>query len=342
MNAIGFYHLCGINPSVLYGTAFSDFFSVFSGAWSRITKAVETADRYGLGVLIGRFSSFFSIGVSYDEDRKDLHAAPGKQNKDAHSGTSDPPTFFRNRRNRDHTTEILCTLVKALKAHADSFQPPLVNLIGIELLNEPDPPSDPNLQDWYMSTIKALRQIDNHIPLYLGECWRTDQYADFAKTKASPSLLILDHHLYRCFTTSDISTPVHGHIRALSESSAPTPQMFARVIEKLGRAGGGLVVGEWSGALNPGSLTGKHGEQGDYIRTQLELYEKCCGWFFWTYKKQWAGDTGWSLCDSVGSGVFPDRVGLHRKREIVIDEEQRLLKRDREKDRALGKLLCLA
>ncbi|KAG6868311.1 hypothetical protein C0993_005116 [Termitomyces sp. T159_Od127] len=254
-------------------------------------------------------------------DRKDLHAAPGKQNKDAHSGTSDPPAFFRSRRSRDHTTEILCTLVKALNSHATSHQPPLVNLIGIELLNEPDPPSDFNLQGWYTSTIKALRKIDSNIPLYLGECWRTEQYADFVQTKAS-SLLVLDHHLYRCFTTSDNSTPVHEHIWALSDSSAPTPQMFARVIEKLGRAGGGLVVGEWSGGLNSGSLTGKHGEQGEYVRAQLGLYERyCAGWFFWTYKKQWTGDTGWSLRDSVGSGVFPDRVGLYRKREITIDEE---------------------
>lgn len=116
--------------------------------------------------------------------------------------------------------------------------------------------------------------------------------------------------------------------------------MFSRVMEKLGRAGGGLVVGEWSGGLNPGSLTGKHGEQSEYVRAQLALYEKCCaGWFFWTYKKQWTGDTGWSLRDSVDGGVFPDRVGLQRKGEIVIDEERRLLKRDTEKERAFGRLL---
>ncbi|KAG6852880.1 hypothetical protein C0991_008393 [Blastosporella zonata] len=319
---IGYYHLCAVDPSVLHGTAFEAFALVFSGAWLRITKAIQAASRYGLGVLI------------------DLHAAPGKQNNDAHSGTSDPPTFFNDKRSRDHTTRVLCMLLKSLKAHANSQTPPLTNLIGIELLNEPASPSDTALQGWYTSTIKALRDIDPTIPLYLGECWRTDQYADFAEQHTPSSPLVLDHHLYRCFTASDNSTPVSEHTHSLSDPSAPTPQMFARVSEKLGRAGGGLVVGEWSGGLNPGSLTGKPGEQREYICAQLELYERhCAGWFFWTYKKQWAGDTGWSLRDSVGAGVFPDRVALRRRGQILKDEDQRCRKRDEEKDQALGEFM---
>ncbi|KAG6833282.1 hypothetical protein H0H87_009457 [Tephrocybe sp. NHM501043] len=322
---IGYYHLCGVDSSVLRGTAFEDLDSVFSGAWFRIQKAIETAGRYGLGVLIGTL---------------DLHAAPGKQNKDAHSGTSDPPTFFSDRYSRDHTTRVLCTLVKSLKDHAASQTPPLTNLIGIELLNEPAPSSDSALQSWYTSTIKALRNIDPNIPLYIGECWRTDQYADFVERSVSSSPLVLDHHLYRCFTDADNSTPVTEHTRSFTDPSAHTPQMFARVSEKLGRAGGGIVIGEWSGGLNPGSLTGKQGEQGDYVRAQLALYEKhCAGWFFWTYKKQWVGDTGWSMRDSVGGGVFPDRVGLQRRGDIIKDEDERHRKRDEEKEQALGEFL---
>ncbi|KAG6908319.1 hypothetical protein DXG01_005295 [Tephrocybe rancida] len=316
---IGYYHLCGADPSVLRGTSFEKFALVFSGAWARITRAIETASRYGLGILI------------------DLHAAPGKQNNDAHSGTSDPPTFFSDKRSREHTTHVLCALLKLLKAHAASHTPPLMNLIGIELLNEPAPSSDEVLQGWYTSTMKALLAIDPTIPLYLGECWRTDQYADFLTRNPSSSLLVLDHHLYRCFTSSDTSTRVSEHTRALVDPGAHTPSMFARVSEKLGRAGGGIIVGEWSGGLNPSSLTGTSGEQGEFVRAQLALYERCCaGWFFWTYKKQWGGDTGWSMRDSVGGGVFPNRVGLRRKRDIVVDEEQRRHKRDEEKGQALA------
>ena len=50
---IGFYHLCGVDPSVLSGTDFAGLDDVFAGAWSRITNAIATAYRHGLGVFIG-------------------------------------------------------------------------------------------------------------------------------------------------------------------------------------------------------------------------------------------------------------------------------------------------
>ncbi|KAG5635247.1 hypothetical protein H0H81_011945 [Sphagnurus paluster] len=321
---IGYYHLCGIDASVLAGTAFQDFHSVFSGAWARIAKAIETASRWGLGVLI------------------DLHAAPGKQNDDSHAGTSDPPKFFSDKRSRQHTIDVLCILLKALNTHAQSHNPPLVNIVGIELLNEPHPPNDSDLQAWYTSAIQSLRAIDPSIPFYLGECWRTDQYTDYVErlSPSSSALLVLDHHLYRCFTASDNSTPAHAHTQALTDPSAPTPQAFARAAEKLGRAGGGLVIGEWSGALNPGSLTGAPNEQADFVRAQLALYERCCsGWFFWTFKKQWGGDKGWGLRDAVGAGVFPERVGLQKWGTVLdrsVDAPRRARVRDEMRDRALA------
>ena len=50
---IGYYHVCGIDPSVLEGTPFSDLKGVYEGAWSRISRAIDTAAEYGIGVLIG-------------------------------------------------------------------------------------------------------------------------------------------------------------------------------------------------------------------------------------------------------------------------------------------------
>lgn len=52
---IGFYHICGADPSVLNGTEFADKGEVFAGAWSRIINAIATAHRHGLGVLIGNY-----------------------------------------------------------------------------------------------------------------------------------------------------------------------------------------------------------------------------------------------------------------------------------------------
>ncbi|KAF8151326.1 glycoside hydrolase superfamily [Crassisporium funariophilum] len=305
---IGYYHVCGAEPSVLHGTDFQPFHDVYCGAWSRITRAIDIASRYGLGVLI------------------DLHAAPGKQNNDTHAGTSDKANFFGDPHNQRVTIRVLEALLDNLQAFTECHNPPLYNVVGIELLNEPSPPSDDALRDWYASAIKHLRSKDRTLPIYMGECWRTETYADFVTHhSSSTALTVLDHHLYRCFTSSDINTSAEDHTRALQDPSASFPRMLAAVSEKLGRAGGGIIVGEWSGALNPGSFRGTPDEQKNWVKAQLDLFERCCGgWFFWTYKKQHGGDTGWSFRDAVERGVFPNFVGT-KMREIGRDEVSSML-----------------
>ncbi|KAJ7156885.1 glycoside hydrolase superfamily [Mycena crocata] len=311
---IGYYHLCGADPSVLSNTDFVDFGDVFSGAWVRVINAIETAHRFGLGVLL------------------DLHAAPGKQNNDAHAGTSNPAAFFSHKRNRTHTIHVLRTLVTLLNAHA----PSLSNVVGIELLNEPHPPADADLQNWYTAAIKELAALDPTLPIYLGDCWKTDQYAEYIKSTKHSSLLVLDHHLYRCFTSSDHQQKAPSHVHALTDEGADTPRMLARVAEKLDSAGAGLVVGEWSGALNPASLTGSPDDAKNYIAAQLQLYEaRCSGHFFWTYKKQGAHrDHGWCLRDAVEGGAFPNRVGLLPSGSADSDHERQTSVRDRLKSKA--------
>ncbi|KAF7317837.1 Glucan 1,3-beta-glucosidase 3 [Mycena kentingensis (nom. inval.)] len=314
---IGFYHLCGADASVLHSTDFAEFGAVFSGAWSRIVHAIECARRHGLGVLI------------------DLHAAPGKQNPDSHSGSSGLPTFFTNPQNRQQTIHALRTLARQLKALD------LVNVVGIELLNEPHPTSDSILKQWYSDACDALAAVDPTMPIYVGDCWKTEQYTDFVKSKAqNVALMGLDHHLYRCFTAEDIKTPAPVHTRSLSDPNAHIPKLFARVADTLDEAGAGLVIGEWSGALNPGSLTGSPDDAKTYIAAQLALYEAhCVGYYFWTYKKDGGPDRGWCLRDAVESGVYPDapRGVVPSSRFVAVDHdlERRQCARDAIKDRAL-------
>jgi glucan 1,3-beta-glucosidase len=56
---IGFYHVCGVDESVLQGTDFAEFGAVFQGAWPRITNALALANKYEIGVLIGWWPSHF-------------------------------------------------------------------------------------------------------------------------------------------------------------------------------------------------------------------------------------------------------------------------------------------
>ena len=45
--------MCGADPSVLNNTDFAKLGHVYEGAWERITTAIRTAHRFGLGVLVG-------------------------------------------------------------------------------------------------------------------------------------------------------------------------------------------------------------------------------------------------------------------------------------------------
>ncbi|KAH8829799.1 glycoside hydrolase family 5 protein [Flagelloscypha sp. PMI_526] len=304
---IGFYHLCGLNDAYVKGTDFEPHAQTFRGAWHHIKFAIQEANHRGIGVLI------------------DLHAAPGKQNNDNHSGTSSSPTFFSKTSNQTHCLQILNGLIRTLT----SLDHP--NLIGIELLNEPAPPSDSTLQKFYEKAIEVLAEVDPTVPVYLSECWKLDSYADWIrkrKTQRPEQMIVLDHHLYRCFTPQDHKTPVAAHTASLTNDDADTPKTFARASEKLRKAGSDFIVGEWSAALNPKSLEGaEHDAQTKYARAQLELFEKhCAGHFFWTYKKSVSGDRGWSFRDAVESRTLPRWVGgMRLKRAVPLgdDEEER-------------------
>jgi glucan 1,3-beta-glucosidase len=65
MLQIGYYHLCEADPSVLRNTIFHDLEYVFTGAWTRITRAIEMARHHGIGVLLDLIyaSSRLSFGI---------------------------------------------------------------------------------------------------------------------------------------------------------------------------------------------------------------------------------------------------------------------------------------
>jgi glucan 1,3-beta-glucosidase len=267
-----------------------------------------------------------------------LHAAPGKQNNDAHAGTSNDPKFFTDKKNMQHTVHVLQVLQTQIHTFCNSRSPPLLNVVGVELLNEPQPNGNHKvLEAWYTEATRALRAIDATIPVVISDCWWTDNYVNYVSNVKMP-LLIVDHHLYRCFTSGDASTPVSQHIQNLSDPNAATPKQFAAAAGKLQEAGGGLIVGEWSGALNPKSVEGlganEQAAKRDYVKAQLNLFERhCVGWFFWTYKKEQGGDTGWSWRTAVEQGVFPSWVGLKAAREIG-DSGDVQRRRDAARDKA--------
>src|SRR6202042_526815 len=164
------------------------------------------------------------------------------QNADPHSGMSSRKAHFFKPANMEHTIRILRVLLTSLS--------PFQNIVGIELLNEPQPgdKGHPALKDWYNNAIQELRDIDPGMPIYISDCWQTDDYAEYiASVPQSQSIIALDHHLYRCFTSADTHIPISQHTRSLTDANAATPQLFARVSSKLSSCSSAIIVGEWSG-----------------------------------------------------------------------------------------------
>ncbi|OXB33360.1 cytoplasmic protein [Cryptococcus neoformans] len=279
---IAYYHLCGPLPEVLKGTDFEPFRYVFEGAWGRIERAVEMAGSYGLGVLI------------------DLHGAAGAQNPDAHAGLSGGKVSFWDTHANQASTSL------ALRFLASKFAS-VPHIVGLELLNEPQ--NNRKLQSWYSKTIDEVRKVaPPDFPIYCSDAWDTDHYASWVGSRGD--FVVLDHHLYRCFTEEDKCQTGTDHANNLRFG------FRGRFAQQCEAAKGSLVVGEWSASLDPRSFPQgmpdgeKDAQRRAFVQAQLEIFESHSGgYWFWTYKKGEGWDAGWSATNASQAEILPGWVG---------------------------------
>lgn len=293
---ISYYHFIPGHPdpnvqAMMKGTEYEFFAPIYQSAFNCIRRTIEKAAQYEIGVLI------------------DLHAAPGGQNSDGHSGLSGGKANFYNSVNMKKTTLILRAIV-------DTFGQ-MENVTGLELINEPQ--DNCKLADWYKEVIKQVHQntASPNIPLILGDCWNTSKYTSLIVSNnevAAP--VILDHHLYRCFTPGDCHKSAAHHAADIEPGkNGPTDNFLRDSSFKLGK---NLIIGEWSAALNPGSFQGQEGHKKElqqaWARAQLSAFNQhCAGHFFWTLKKEGNTDVGWCLYSAIERDILP--LGLGRPRQ---------------------------
>lgn len=167
------------------------------------------------------------------------------------------------------------------------------NVVGLEVLNEPK--NSGSLQGFYEDAVKAIRKQGGDaagLPLYLGDSWDLSHYSGWvAKQANAGNFLVVDHHLYRCFTKEDHSKSAGDHAGRVSPNG-PDHKMLAGASSSLG---GSLVIGEWSSALNPGSLQGQSQDdaQRAWGHAQITAYNDLVGGsFYWTLKKEGEYATG--------------------------------------------------
>jgi aryl-phospho-beta-D-glucosidase BglC (GH1 family) len=303
---IGYYHLCGVESKVIEWTDFGAYQNVFEGAWKYIENAINTAARYNIGVLVGRHTT--SRRGDFTESEVDLHATVGAQNPDAHSGTGNGWIRMWDPGNADKTVYALQVLVQQLI----KFE----NVIGLELMNEPQ--NRAWLPEWYTWALGNLRNISPDIPLYIADAWNSDQYCPWAGLRQD--FVVVDQHLYRCFTDADRAKYGDQHAAELKANVLP---QFRNLIKQ---CRGNFIIGEFSAALGgqpPGSDSAEQDRQRRvFAKAQLDIYEETCGgWFFWTLKKAEGWDAGWSLMNATQAEIMPAYVGKRKK--AVPDDHQR-------------------
>ncbi|KAJ6547445.1 glycoside hydrolase superfamily [Mycena capillaripes] len=271
---IGYWSL---GPGFCQDTPFDAVSDVYSNSWSSIVHFINMAGMAGIGVLV------------------DLHGAIGSQNGQPHSGISDGHAgLFNSTVNTEKTLAVLAFLTRQLCR--------VSNIVGIEILNEPL--DSPELIEFYNTAISMMRQIPyaESFPVYIHDAFNLAEFSDLIANRSD--FVVQDHHSYFVFTPQDGKKPASQH----------TKEIKTAISDSLAKAytnqRGNLVVGEWSCALAPNSLSGEPDEKmaavRDFCNVQLQVYSNTtAGWSFWTYKKEDChDDPGWCFTAAVGT-VLP-------------------------------------
>ncbi|KAK9447633.1 glycoside hydrolase superfamily [Limtongia smithiae] len=262
---LGYWIIAG--GGFVSGTPFDDqgVAYVYRNAWGHFTNMLRTAAEFGIGVLI------------------DLHGVPGGANPDSHSGVCKGGNFF----DTDAYIELAVGAVEYIANEAKNF----ANVIGIQLVNEAS--WDAKMDKYYCSAAAAIRRVDRTQRVYISDAWDRPRYQEFVKGKSG---LLVDTHIYRCFTADASKKSPAQHVEeAKNESNLDT----------------NTIVGEFSCTL-PGDSWSQVTE-GDrsrlrqqYGHAQVELYSRTtAGFFFWTYKFAEGRGGEWDLREMVDTGCIP-------------------------------------
>ncbi|KAJ1961664.1 Glucan 1,3-beta-glucosidase 3 [Dipsacomyces acuminosporus] len=275
---------------------------VYTNCLFYIARAVRWAAEFDVGVLI------------------DIHAVPGGQNKDSHSGITGAPLFYSNPACQD-------LAIECYKAFTELFAD-ITNIVGLQIINEPI--DDPGLWDFYTRALKEIRSRSASLPVYIGDAWNPDRYVEFAKqSRDRLGFIVLDMHKYWVFRPEGQQHKVPELTRELWEDERPR-------LEKLWwEANGNIVVGEYSAVLASRSYEGEDPAKcmGAFVRQQMEVFDRVsAGTFYWTWRLQ-HDSWFWSFQYSLDQGIVPrsyfpfawspDRHADKRAEVIRMVEEHR-------------------
>lgn len=213
-----------------------------------------------------------------------LHAAPGAQNNNDHSGSGTAggfPGWYRAH-NRRMTQTILLEFAERYGA----------DLWGIELLNEPHVPTPYHyalLRRWTNQTIKQLRaMLPGRVHIIASDAYMPALWSGFIRGET------LDVHHYQCFSKASRRLQSLDEHLALLESAQKRYRSYARQQP--------LIIGEWSATL-PHQLASTQANRA-FCQAQLQAWQPHKAWFFWSYKTE--NNDSWNFRHLYEAGYFAD------------------------------------
>ncbi|XP_075497576.1 putative glucan 1,3-beta-glucosidase A [Primulina tabacum] len=231
-----------------------------AGSLHALDNAFTWAEQYNMKVIV------------------DLHAAPGSQNGNDHSGT------------RDGYQEWGASYIPQTVAVIDFLAKRYGNRLGlaaIELMNEPLAPgvSLDDLSNYYRAGYNAVRKHTSSAYVIL-----SNRLGDASNTELLPlagglSLLVIDVHYYNLYWDYFTTLNVEQNIDYINNQRANSLQQVTQTNGPLS------FVGEWTGEWAVQNAGAQDYQR--YASAQLNVYGRASfGWAYWSYKCQY---NHWSL-----------------------------------------------
>ena len=219
----------------------------------------------------------------------DLHTAPGCQNGFDNGGIEGVLDWPKKQEYIDKTIEIL---VRVTDRYKDN-----VMFDSICVLNEPFLTIDKAIVDkFYIDSYHAIRKVSKDLTIVFHDSFRLKQWEEFFKENIFHNV-ILDAHLYQCFTESSGRMNLEQHINA-ALSRKDRLQKVSAFVE--------VIVGEWSLGLRKNeTITDEtmNDAMTKYAQAQLEGMRECKGHTFWSYKVT-DDKGGWHFKSLIENGII--------------------------------------
>lgn len=266
------------------GTNFESISGVYVNAWNILKdKYINKAKQYNISILV------------------DLHGLPKGANTGDHSGeTFKEAGFWNDHKAIDLAVDVCAFIANDLKNYD--------NVSGLQIVNESVFSNNPSGQErYYRKASNEIRKYNQDIPIIISDGWWPKQWIDFLSRESNGNIgslgIVIDDHIYRCFSDDDKRKRVEDITNDLPNSVIPEAADNAD-----------FIIGEYSCVLDTQSWNNSGNANRDelvknYGNKQTEVFKRKAktGTYFWTFKFQ-NGDGGeWGIVPMIDRGCIPPR-----------------------------------